>query len=100
DQVAFFADLVGLRGQKAALNLKDLFAGDKGQKLTEELRNAAGSAEKMAKLRMDNLKGDLTILSSTVEGLQVALFQTESGPLRDLVQGITEWIGANQALIV
>jgi len=100
DQVAFFADLVGLRGQKAALNLKDLFASDKGQKLTEELRNAQGSAAKMAALRMDNLKGDLTSLSSTVEGLQVALFQTESGPLRGMVQGITEWTSANHGLIV
>lgn len=100
DQVAFFADLVGLRGQKAALNLKDLFASDKGQKLTEELKNARGSAEKMAALRMDNLKGDLTILSSTVEGLQVALFQTESGPLRGIVQGFTEWLSVNKDLIV
>lgn len=100
DQVAFFADLVGLRGQKAALNLKDLFSGDKGQALTKELRNAAGSAEKMANLRMQNLKGDLTILGSTVEGLQIALYNTESGPLRGVVQGITEWIGKNQELIV
>ena len=100
DQVAFFADLVGLRGQKAALNLKDLFSSEKGQGLTAELRNAAGSAEKMAALRMQNLKGDLTILSSTVEGLQIKLFNLESGPLRGVVQGITAWVSANEGLIV
>lgn len=100
DQVAFFADLVGLRGQKAALNLKDLFVSDKGQKLTEELRSAAGSAEKMAAIRMQNLKGDLTLLESAVDGVKVALFNLESGPLRGVVQGMTDWVSENQELIV
>jgi len=100
DQVAFFADLVGLRGQKAAANLKDLFNTGKLQALTKELDGAAGSAKKMADLRMQNLKGDLTLLKSATEGLEVALFNTESGPLRGVVQGMTKWVTANQQLIV
>jgi TP901 family phage tail tape measure protein len=100
DRVAFFTELVGARGQKAALALQRIFNSDKAKDLLEALDNASGSAEKMAKLRMDNLKGDLTMLSSATEGLHVALFQTESGPLRNIVKGMTEWIGANQALIV
>lgn len=99
DKVAFFSDLVGLRGQKAALNLKDLFASDKGKTLTEELRNAAGSAQKMADLRMQNLKGDFTILKSAVEGVEVAIFDLQSGPLRGIVQATTQWVSANQRLI-
>jgi TP901 family phage tail tape measure protein len=100
DKVAFFADLVGLRGQKAALNLQSLFTSDKGQKLVEELMNANGSAEKMATLSMDNLLGDLTLLESAVDGVKVALYNTESGGLRNVVKGITDWVTANQALIV
>lgn len=100
DQVAFFADLVGLRGQKAALNLKDLFNSDKGQELTRALDKALGSSEKMAALRMDNLKGDLTLLESAVDGVKVALFNLESGPLRGVVQGMTDWVSENQELIV
>lgn len=100
DQVAFFADLVGLRGQKAALNLKDLFTSDKGQQLTDALRDAEGSAEAMAKLRMDNLKGDWTLFESAIDGVKVALFDLESGPLRGVVQGFTEWVTANKDLIV
>lgn len=100
DQVAFFADLVGLRGQKAALNLKDLFTSDKGQKLTADLRNATGAAEKMAALRMNNLKGDITLLGSAVDGVKVALFDLEGGPLRGVVKGMTEWVTKNQGLIV
>src|SRR5690606_15521354 len=100
DQVAFFADLVGLRGQKAALNLKDLFTSDKGQQLTDALRDAEGSAEAMAKLRMDNLKGDWTLFESAVDGVKVALFDLEGGPLRGVVQALTSWVTANQELIV
>lgn len=100
DKVAFFADLVGLRGQKAALNLQDLFTSEKGQQLTEALRSAEGSAEKMAELRMNNLHGDLTLLGSAVDGVKIALFDLESGPLRGVVQGVTAWVTANQDLIV
>lgn len=100
DQVAFLADLVGLRGQKAAANLKDLFESGKVQKLTEELRNAEGAAAKMAAIRMNNLKGDVTLLGSAVDAVKVALFETESGPLRGVVQEMTKWVSENQELIV
>jgi TP901 family phage tail tape measure protein len=98
-QVAFFAELVGLRGQKAAANLKDLFASGKAQSLTKELMGAAGSAEKMAGLRMQTLKGDLLLLESAVDAVKVALFDTQNGPLREIVQSTTAWVSASQDLI-
>lgn len=98
-QVAFFADLVGLRGQKAAQNLADLFTSGKFATLSDELKGAAGSAEKMSKLRMQNLKGDITLLSSAVDGVKVSIFALNGGPLRSLVQATTQWVTANQALI-
>jgi TP901 family phage tail tape measure protein len=99
DQVAFFADLVGLRGQKAAANLKDLFISGKASTLTAELRNAAGSAEKMAGIRMDTFRGDLETLGGAVDSVKIALFNTQSGPLRGVVQGMTKWVEKNQELI-
>lgn len=99
DQVAFFAELVGLRGQKAAANLKDLFLSGKFGELAKELQNAKGSAEKMAATRMDTLGGDLLLLESAVDAVKVALFDTQSGPLRDIVQGMTKWVDANKGLI-
>lgn len=98
--LAFFSDLVGLRGQKAALNLKDLFASGKMATLSKELENAAGAAGKMAALRMNNLKGDVEQLGGAVDSLQIALFNTQSGPLRGIVQKMTDWVGKNQAVIV
>lgn len=100
DQVAFIAELVGLRGQKAASNLSDLFNSGKVQTLTKELQGAAGAAAKMAAIRMDNTIGDLTILESAVDGVKVALFETQSGPLRGIIQSMTKWVEANKGLIV
>lgn len=100
DQVAFFAELVGLRGQKAAGNLKDLFDTGKVSALTAELRGAAGAAQKMATLRMDSTIGDLTLLTSAIDGVKVALFETESGPLRSMIREMTKWVESNRSLIV
>lgn len=99
-QVAFFADLVGLRGQKAAQNLADLFASGKFVKLADELDKAEGKAKRMASLRMDTFQGDLTILGNTVEDVKIGLFDLNSGPLRDVVQRMTAWIKANDKLIL
>lgn len=97
--VAFFAELVGLRGQKAALNLQELFKSGKFASLTDELHAANGEAEKMASLRMDTVQGDLKILGNTVEDLKISLFDTQSGPLRDVIQSMNLWVLANRELI-
>lgn len=99
-QVAFLTKLVGLRGQKAAANLADLFSKGKVTTLTKELEKAKGSAAAMAKIRMDTLKGDLLKLEAATEGVKIALFDLEGGPLRDTVKGFTEWTDANKDLIV
>lgn len=97
--VAFFAELVGLRGQKAATNLKDLFASGRFSKLAEELRDAEGAAKKMAELRMDTLLGDITILKSTWEGIKIDIFDSSASDLRDMVQSMTTFLRQNKLLI-
>jgi len=98
-QVAFFADLVGLRGQKAAINLKDLFAGGKVGKLTEELYGAQGVAKQIADIRMDTFKGDIETLGGSIDSLKIKLFDLQGGALRGLVQGMTAWLDANNEVI-
>lgn len=100
DQVAFIAELVGLRGQKAAANLKDLFDTGRVQELTKELYNAEGAAQKMAAIRMDNTLGDIEMLDSAIDGVKLALFETQSGPLRGIIQSMTKWVEVNKDLIV
>ncbi len=96
-QIAFFADLVGMRGQKAALNFKDI--GPALAQLTTDLSGAKGSAEKMAALKMDNFLGDVTLLGNEVKDLGIDFFDLVKGPLRNAAQGTRAWLQDNQELI-
>ena len=100
DKVSFLADLVGLRGQKAASNLARLFETGKLQELTKELNNARGSAEKMAKIRLDTTEGSFKLLGSAIDGVQQALFGLRSGQIKEAIDNITAFISNNQANIV
>lgn len=99
DQVAFLAELVGLRGQKAAANLSKLFESGKIEALTEELRNAEGAADRMANIRMDTVRGSLTLLGSAVDAVKVRIFGLNEGALKDTIDNMTAWVGANEELI-
>lgn len=99
DQVAFLAELVGLRGQKAAANLSELFETGKLELLTKELKNAKGAADKMAALRMDTFQGSMLLLGSAIDAVKVKIFGLNEGPLKDAVDSMTKWVGANEDLI-
>lgn len=106
DRVAFFAELVGLRGQKAASNLSAMFevvdaktGKNKVEALVDALENAQGAAAKMAAIRMDTTKGDMLLLESAVDAVKTSLFEVQSSPLRGAIQGTTRWVEANKGLI-
>jgi TP901 family phage tail tape measure protein len=99
-KAAFFAELLGLRGQKAGILLEKSFASGKYTELVEELKKAEGKAKEMAGLRMNTLTGDLDVFMENVKGLQVELFTLNSGPLRDVVKSTTAWLDANKDVIV
>ena len=99
DKVAFLAELVGLRGQKAAANLGDLFESGKLITLTKELENATGSANKMAAIRMNTFQGSMLLLGSAVDAVKVKIFGLNEGPLKDIVDRMTKWVSANEELI-
>jgi TP901 family phage tail tape measure protein len=98
-QAKFFVDLLGMRGQKAGLNLEKLFAEGKFGALVKELDEAAGSAKKMADLRMQTLTGDLTLLGNAIDTVKISLFDMSTGPIRQVVQQTTAWLQVNKDLI-
>lgn len=62
--------------------------------LEEQIKNSTGAAEDMAEIQLDNLKGDITNLSSAWEGLKIAIFDTGFGDVfRPFVQGLGGAIG-------
>jgi TP901 family phage tail tape measure protein len=100
NRMAFFAELVGLRGDKAALALADMAKTGDFDKLVGQLQNVDGYAHKVATIRMDTTTGSWKLLTSTVEVLETRLFSLKSGPLRGVIDGTNEWLQANQELIV
>ncbi|MES1184527.1 MAG: phage tail tape measure protein [Myxococcales bacterium] len=96
-QVAFFADLVGMRGQKAALNLKDI--GPALADLTKELAGAKGKAQEMAALKMDNFKGDMIKLSNLATDVGIDFFDLVKGPPRSAAEATRGWLASNEGLI-
>ena len=62
---------------------------DNAAAFEEELRNSSGAAEEMAEIMQDNLAGDLTKLNSAFEGLQLTLYETANGSIREVVQSVT-----------
>lgn len=105
-RVAFFSELVGLRGQKAASNLSALFTTidkdtglNKVEALAKALESAEGTAEQMANLRMDNLRGDWTLMLSALDGVKNRLFEVGGSGLRRVVKGFTDWLDTNKELI-
>lgn len=58
----------------------------------EALRNSDGAAKRMSDTMNDNLKGDLTTMNSALEGLGIAAYDYIDGPVRGVVQGVTDVI--------
>ena len=99
DKVAFLAELVGLRGQKAAANLGKLFEEGKLDTLIKQLENSEGAAARMAAIRMDTVEGSFLLLNSAIDAVKISIFSLNEGPLKDAVDKMTAWVGANEKII-
>ncbi|MDE5578006.1 MAG: phage tail tape measure protein [Oscillospiraceae bacterium] len=68
-------------------------SAERFEELSGYIEDCEGAAADMAKTMNDNLKGDLTILGSALEGAGIAAFEKFEQPLRSAVQGVTESVG-------
>lgn len=59
------------------------------QKFWKGIQDSSGSAAQQAATQLDNLQGDMTLLSSATEGLELAFYNTFSGTVRGAIKGIT-----------
>lgn len=64
--------LVGTRAYAGLLAILNTTEGDYNS-LTAAIENSTGAAERMANTRMDNMTGQLTLLESAFNGLQIAI---------------------------
>ena len=75
----------GMSGLLAIINASEEDVND----LRFAIDNCTGAAERMAEIKLNNLKGDVTLLKSATEGLGVTIFGTLNPGLRTTVQVVT-----------
>ena len=100
DKIAFFNELVGSYGAKAAISLADMYDTGRVSKFMVAANNARDEVEKIAKLRLDTVRGRFDLLTSAIDGVQQALFDLRSGQIKETLERITAFISDNQANIV
>lgn len=90
EQKTQYAAMLG--GQEAMSGLLSIVNASESDfdKLTEAISNADGAAEDMADTMMDNLKGQMTLLGSSLEGLGIAIYDGLEGPLKDAAKAAIE----------
>ncbi|WP_447045326.1 phage tail tape measure protein [Vreelandella sp. H-I2] len=102
------AMLSAIFGAEAGSGMTELVNGMADGQLDElinALQNNAGENAEMSRVMADNIGGDLKNLRSAWEEVGISITDTNDGPLRQLVQNITEitrgvgdWIKANPEL--
>ncbi|EIT5899339.1 phage tail tape measure protein [Salmonella enterica] len=97
DQLSFFKDIAGEEAAKSFQTLVQSAGSGELQKLLAELKGAKGEAADVAKKMADNLDGDLKNLDSAWEGFRIQIEELLDGPLRGLVQGISNVVSAMTA---
>lgn len=93
EQAEYAAGIAGKEGMSGLLAIVNT-SEDDFKKLTEEINNSAGAAEAMSKMRMDNLKGDLTLLSSAAQGAGIELYEGFSADMREAAQYAVAWVSS------
>lgn len=105
EQVAAATAIFGkesFAGMLAIVNTSD----EDFKKLSDSVNNAAGAAERMAKIKLDNFEGKVTLAKSAFEGLQIALgdallptFTDAMVKLTEFVQKMADFANANPELV-
>lgn len=75
-------------------------------KLTESINNCSGAAGRMAKIRMDNLNGQVTLMNSAMDALKTTIgeaFQEElrglSAIATDILTNVNDFLSQNPAVL-
>lgn len=91
DEIEYFMSEydLSMEDAKAAVEAVSEAVGaqtNRWDELSGYIDDAAGSAEKMADTQLDNLNGDITLMLSALEGVQIAISDALTPTLREFVQ--------------
>jgi TP901 family phage tail tape measure protein len=88
-RAAIYKDIAGQIGVTGFNELMATVETGEFQAMRRELYNSKGEAAKVAKIKLDNLAGDMTMLHAAFENISVELFEKNNDWLRKAVQGLT-----------
>ena len=91
EQTAMAKHIAGQEAMSGLLAVVNAAPAD-FNKLTEAVKNSNGAAEEMANTMLDTLGGDMTILKSQIEGVQLTIFEKLSPTLRSAVKDAQNFI--------
>lgn len=92
ERVANAINIAGKEGYNGLLAI--LLSSDEDyNKLAESINNCEGAAERMAKIRLDNLQGDITLAESAADALQISLGEQFLPVMRKVYQEGAELLG-------
>lgn len=63
------------------------------------LEGAQGAAANMAATMRDTTMGEIDGFTSAIDGVKTAIFGVISGPFRDMLKGLTDWVNASSSVI-
>lgn len=91
EQTAIAKSIAGQEAMSGLLAIVNA-APEDFDKLTKAVENSTGAAEKMANTMLDNLGGDMTILKSQIEGVQLTLYKKFEPTLRSAIKWVQNFI--------
>lgn len=98
EQTAAAKHIAGAEAMSGLLAIVNAAPSD-FNKLTDAVENSEGAAEKMANTMLDNLGGDMTLLSSKLEGVQLAIYDKFEPALRKGVEVLDKLLDAVQFVV-
>lgn len=89
EKISNARNIAGERGYTGLIGI--LEATDEAyNEMYQSIQNAEGAAQRMAEIRLDNLTGDVTILKSAFEGLEITIGEQFNPGARRTVQILTD----------
>ena len=107
------AAMQNLTGEEKTNALNDIFnkvdlksaeamlagCGEEFDNLAEAIANSDGAMQNMADVQMDNLKGQITLLQSAVEGLGVTFYENVNGKIKDAISATAGYVSELNAVM-
>lgn len=97
-QTQYAKNIAGTEAMSGLLAIVNAAPSD-FDKLTDAVNNSSGAAEQMAATMLDNLGGDMTLLQSKLEGVQLAIYEKFEPALRSGIEVLSGLLDVIQFVV-